>query len=99
MNHKVVTELKKLAEYYTFADKLYNLGGGLFGPPRFAKRTYTMGKKVKEIKKSRKKSRKKSPEVPPEARIRIGKNYQAKIPNEPDYSSVDRGDKLIIHEI
>ena len=45
MNHKVVTELKKLAEHYTSADKSYNLGVGLFGQPRFPKRTYTMGKK------------------------------------------------------
>ena len=95
MNHKVVSELKKLAEHYTSADKSYNLGVGLFGPPRFPKRTYTMGTKLKKIKKTPKKT----PEVLEEPKIRIGKNYQPEIPNEPDYSSIDRGDKLIIHEL
>ena len=33
MNRKVVIQLKKLAENYTSADKSYNLGIGLFGPP------------------------------------------------------------------
>lgn len=93
MNRKVVIQLKKLAENYTSADKSYNLGIGLFGPPKSSKRTYI---RKKEVIKYRKKD-------PPaqhaleEPKIRIGKKYQAEIPIEPDYSSIDRENKLIIY--
>ena len=111
MNRKVVTELKKLAEYYTTVDKPYDLGNGLFSPPRFSKRTYTFEKTVtkKKVKKYMKKPLEEPLEKPLEEtleeplekplekpKIRIGKDYQAEIPSEPDNSSIDRGDILII---
>ena len=91
MNRKVVIQLKKLAENYTSADKSYNLGIGLFGPPKSSKRTYIRKKEVIKY-------RKKPPEdALEEPKIRIGKKYQAEIPIEPDYSSIDRENKLIIY--
>lgn len=81
MNHKVVIELKKLQEHYTHADKLYNLGTGLFDPPRFSKRTYTIGKKV-PYKKNMKPIKKSQKKISLKPQIRIGKNYQKFLKNQ-----------------
>jgi len=94
MNHyKVKLELKKLSEHYTDKNKICNLSIGLFSPPINMKR-----KSIPVIKNGVEKPIKKQTCQPRSETfgIRIGKEYQVEVSKEPDYSSIDREDTLIL---
>ena len=86
MNTKLNRELKKLSEHHTKKDQLSSLGNGQFSMPNTSKRSITK-KRVSIVK------NKNNNKI---SIIRVGKNFQAMVPLEPDYSSQFRPDILII---
>ena len=85
MSKKLARELKKLSEYYTKKTNISSLGNGQFSMPNTHKRI--IAKKIFLFKQENKNKL---------STIRVGKNFQALVPEEPDYSSENRDDILII---
>ena len=84
MSKKLTKELKKLSEYHTGKDHISSLGNGQFSMPNTSKRTIAKKTFVSKQMTTNKISS-----------IRVGKNFQALVPLEPDYSSRFRPDILI----